>query len=236
MQLLVSVKSAEEASAALAGGADIVDAKDPAAGALGAVSLDDFRAIAAAVAGARPLSAALGDAIDEMTLRRSAHTFATAGASFVKVGFAGVAHADRVATLLAAAVRGASASRVVAVAYADADRAASISRDRLMGAAARAGARGLLLDTFDQYAGGLRDLLAPRDLAAWVDAAHDAGLFVALAGKLTAIDLPFVRDAGADIAGVRGAACDGARSGRVSATRVRDLKFAFERIGGLSAG
>jgi uncharacterized protein (UPF0264 family) len=234
MQLLVSVKSAEEASAALAGGADIVDAKDPAAGALGAVSLDDFRAIAAAVAGARPLSAALGDAIDEMTLRRSAHTFATAGASFVKVGFAGVAHADRVATLLAAAVRGASASRVVAVAYADG--AASLSRDRLIGAAARAGARGLLLDTFDKYAGGLRDLLAPRDLAAWVDAAHDAGLFVALAGKLTAIDLPFVRDAGADIAGVRGAACDGARSGRVSATRVRDLKFAFERIGGPSAG
>jgi hypothetical protein len=46
---------------------------------------------------------------------------------------------------------------------------------------------------------------------------------VALAGKLQADDLAFVRDAGADIAGVRGAACDGARTGRVSAEKVRQL-------------
>ncbi|HEX2310549.1 MAG TPA: (5-formylfuran-3-yl)methyl phosphate synthase, partial [Vicinamibacterales bacterium] len=58
----------------------------------------------------------------------------------------------------------------------------------------------------------------------WVERAHDAGLLVALAGKLAADDLAYVRDAGADIAGVRGAACDGGRTGRVSAERVRRLR------------
>ena len=38
MRLLVSVRSAEEAAAAVMGGADIVDAKEPALGSLGPVS------------------------------------------------------------------------------------------------------------------------------------------------------------------------------------------------------
>ena len=45
MHLLVSVRNAEEAAAALAGGADVIDAKDPAAGALGPVPVQVFREI-----------------------------------------------------------------------------------------------------------------------------------------------------------------------------------------------
>ena len=55
--------------------------------------------------------------------------------------------------------------------------------------------------------------------------AHAAGLQVALAGALRAEDLPVVRDTGADIAGVRSAAChEGRRSGRLDAARVRALR------------
>ena len=43
MHLLVSVRSAEEAASALAGGADVIDAKDPAAGTLGPVAAQVFR-------------------------------------------------------------------------------------------------------------------------------------------------------------------------------------------------
>jgi uncharacterized protein (UPF0264 family) len=57
-------------------------------------------------------------------------------------------------------------------------------------------------------------------------------LLVAVAGKLTATDLPLVRDAGADIAGVRGAACAGGRSGVVSRALVRVL---LERCGSVDA-
>ena len=248
MRLLVSVASAAEASAALAGGADVIDAKNPMAGGLGAVSAETLRAIHATVADekgydpfstekgvvplfreARLVTAAIGDAADEAAIERTACAFAGAGAALVKVGFAGMTSASRVEALIRAAVRGARAGSdgnggVVAVAYADADRAASLAAGALVDVAARAGATGVLLDTADKAGPGLRGLLSPTALAAWVSAAREAGLLVALAGRLTAEDLAFVRDAGADIAGVRGAACEGGRSGRVSIERVALLR------------
>ena len=63
MRLLVSVADAEDARAAVEGGADIVDAKDPAQGALGSVAPATLEAIVHAVDGARPVSAAVGDAV-----------------------------------------------------------------------------------------------------------------------------------------------------------------------------
>jgi uncharacterized protein (UPF0264 family) len=230
MQLLVSVASAAEASAALAGGADFIDAKNPLMGALGMVTEEVLRDIRAIVAGARPVTAALGDAADEAQVEAAARLFANAGAALVKVGFAGITSGPRARALTIAAVRGAAAgnrgaSGVVAVAYADADRAASLAAGALIDVAARAGATGILLDTADKAGPGLRGLIAPADLARWVAEAHAGGLFVALAGKLMADDLALVRDAGADIAGVRGAACDGGRVGRIASEKVRQLKM-----------
>jgi uncharacterized protein (UPF0264 family) len=225
MQLLVSVKSVEEAIAALAGGADLIDAKDPAAGALGAVSLDVLRDIHSTVAGLRPVSAALGDAIDEVSIEQSARAYALAGASLVKIGFAGVSGLVRLSALIDAARRGAAAhAGIIAVAYADADRAASPDPRLIVEAAAHAGAAGVLLDTADKHGPGLRALMTRASLVSWVVAAHDAGLLVALAGKLSADDLEFVRDAGADIAGVRGAACEGERTGQIMLGKVRELR------------
>ena len=229
MRLLVSVRNAVEASAALAGGADLIDAKDPSAGALGAVSVEMLHDIAGTVGRERPVSAAIGDAVEAAAVEHAACAYAAAGAALVKLGFAGIAGPMRVATLTAAAVRGAKSgsdgkSGVVAVAYADADAAENLAPGVLVEVAARAGARGVLLDTADKRGPGLRELMAPSALAAWVAEAHEAGLFAAVAGKLTAADLVYVRDAGADIAGVRGAACDGGRSGRVTADRVRVLR------------
>ena len=61
MRLLVSVVSADEARRALAGGADIIDVKDPREGALGAPSPRVLSEVVAAVGGAAPVSVALGD-------------------------------------------------------------------------------------------------------------------------------------------------------------------------------
>jgi len=229
MRLLVSVANAAETSAALAGGADVIDAKNPLTGALGAVSADVLREIHARVGGARLVTAAIGDAADETDVERAAGTFAAAGAALVKVGFAGMTSASRVGELITAAVRGARTGSggtggVVAVAYADADRVASVAAGAFVDVAARAGATGVLLDTADKSGPGLRGLMTPTALARWVAEAHDAGLLVAVAGKLTADDLAFVRDAGADIAGVRGAACDGGRTGRLSSDKVALLR------------
>ena len=227
MQLLVSVANAEEAAAALAGGADIIDAKDPCAGALGAVPVSVLRDIHDVVGDARPVTAALGDASDAVAIERTARTFAQSGAAFVKVGFAGIESRSRIAELVAATVYGSRAgdprAGVVAVAYADADRVSSVAFEALLSAAAQGGAEGVLVDTADKHGPGLRQLVTAATLSRWVGDAREAGLFMAVAGKLTADDLAFVRSSGADIAGVRGAACDGGRAGRVSAEKVRLL-------------
>jgi uncharacterized protein (UPF0264 family) len=235
--LLVSVADSQEAEAALEGGADIVDAKDPRAGALGPVALDAFRSIEAAVGGSRPVSAALGDASDERAIEQAARTYASHGAALVKIGFLPDADAGRIASLIEAAATGATAhgmaTGVVAVEYADAR-----DRTRVHGAAfadvcARAGAAGVMLDTIDKQGSALPSLLDAHALAAWVQHAHGLGLTTGLAGRLSSRDLSSVLAAGADVAAVRGAACEGGRYGRVTADLVRLLRepALFEPVG-----
>jgi uncharacterized protein (UPF0264 family) len=227
MRLLVSVSDGAEAREALEGGADVIDAKDPASGALGAVSLAAFAGIAQAVDRARPLTAALGEAIDPVAIEAAARAFTRAGASLVKVGLSGVADPVRQRALTAAAVRGARAAAmpscgVVVVAYADTHDGPSSAE--VIALAREAGAAGVLLDTQYKAGPGLRQYHSPAWLASWVRDAHAAGLQAMLAGRLRPDDLPALHDTGADVAGVRGAACDGGRTGRVAAANVRSLR------------
>jgi uncharacterized protein (UPF0264 family) len=226
MRLLVSARNAADAAAALAGGADIVDAKEPSAGALGAVTIDVLREMLSTVDAARPVSAALGDAKDAAAeLERRVRAHAAEGVAFVKIGFAGIIDTDRVTDLIASAVgaAGAHACAVVAVGYADAGRVGGIGCDALFDAATRGGAAGVLIDTADKAGPGLLQLSSPAALRRFVSAAHDRGLSIALAGKLSSVDLAVVRDVGADIAGVRGAACHAGRESAISEARVRVL-------------
>src|SRR5205809_4525549 len=107
MQLLVSVADASEGRAALLGGADVIDAKDPGEGALGAVRPEVLRELRAAVGAARPLSAALGDAGPPLLVECRARAAARLGAMFVKVGFRGAATFSQAHRRAAAAGRGA---------------------------------------------------------------------------------------------------------------------------------
>jgi len=227
VQLLVSVRDADEAHAALAGGAEIIDAKEPARGALGAVAPSVLAAIRTAVDDAHPLSAALGDAPALGPLGDAVRHAAELGLAYVKIGFCGIRARARAAALLATAVRGAHAAGtgtgVIAVAYADAERVGSLSPEAILEVAASTGARGVLLDTARKEGGGLLALMDCSSIVHWVRAAHEADMVAALAGKLSVDDVGVIRALGADIVGVRGAACDGGRDGRISAARVRAL-------------
>ncbi len=226
MQLLISVAGPAEARAALRGGADVIDAKDPRRGALGPVSVRRLAAIRAAVAGARPLSAAVGDATSEDAVAGSVAAALSVGVAFVKLGLAGVTsetRADRLAGAARRAVEPAVVSRLVLVAYADWRSAASLPPARVVAVAAGTGAAGVLLDTATKRV-PLFAVESPAAVAAWVAAAHAAGLFAALAGGLSGPDLARARSLGADVVGVRGAACVGGRTGRVSRARVAALR------------
>jgi (5-formylfuran-3-yl)methyl phosphate synthase len=227
VQLLVSVADAIEARRAVDGGADIIDAKDPLNGALGAVSLVTLEQIYSVVSGRRMVTAALGDASNEASVEQFAFEYGRVGVGFVKIGFAGITDIGHVERLLVAAVRGTRATGhhcgVVAVAYADTGGTTSVDPTALIDVTARTGASGVLFDTAIKRGPGLRQLVAPRALDAWVARAQHARLTVALAGKLTRDDLSFIADTGADIAGVRGAACEDGRTSSITEERVRLL-------------
>lgn len=227
MQLLVSVADQREARAALTGGADLIDAKEPRRGSLGAVAPQRLRAICDAVGAERPVSAALGDAMNPGRIGRAAQVAVKAGVTYVKVGFRGIESAARVRQLAVAAGAGAGV-RVILVGYADWDRVGSAQPDVILDVAAAVHATGVLMDTAIKDV-GLFDLVPPGVVTAWVAAAHAAGLIAALAGSLTGPDLRTARETGADIVGVRGAACIGGRTGCVSAARVGALSALARR-------
>ena len=96
-------------------------------------------------------------------------------------------------------------------------------------AARRAGAGGCLLDTAVKDGRGLFEWLTPEALAELVADGHTAGLEMALAGALRAEELDLVRATGADIAGVRSAACrDGRRTAPLDAARIGRLRAECE--------
>jgi hypothetical protein len=231
MRILVSVRDAAEARAAIDGGADIIDAKDPSGGPLGPVALDTLCAIVAVSTPLRPVSAAFGDLSSAGTPETdggAARAMAQIGLAFVKVGLDGitdVATGARVATAFRGALDGESGPALVLATYADHPAETSLGAWDVLEVAKESGAAGLLLDTAEKTdpRRTLFDCMGADTIARWISAAHAAGLFVALAGSLGIDDLSRARSLEADIMGVRGAACTGGRTGVISTDRVREL-------------
>jgi hypothetical protein len=226
VRLLVSVTDAAEARLAVAGGVDIVDVKNPAEGSLGAPAPGVIERVREEVPAELPVSVALGDlpALPG-TAALAAVGAARSGAAYVKVGLWGAATEDDAAAVLRAALAG--GVPVIAGAYADAERVETppLGPHSLVAAAGAAGVAGCLLDTAVKDGRGLLEWMDPDALAALVAEAHAAGLVVALAGALRAEDLPAIRETGADIAGVRSAACrDGLRTAPIDPDRIARLR------------
>jgi uncharacterized protein (UPF0264 family) len=229
MQLLVSLRAADEVTAALAGGADIIDAKEPARGPLGAVAPEVLEAISAAVPATVAFSAALGDFTAADAVRSAV---AAAGLAprlapvYLKLGFAGASPGSvprLVATALAAASEGVAHPVIVPVAYADCLDARSPEPEEILHAAITAGAHAILLDTYTKDGVGLLARLEITRVRALATRARAAGLLVALAGSLDPAAIGEVLGL-ADVIGVRGSACVGGRGGRVNASLVRRIR------------
>ncbi len=228
----MSVRDADEARAALAGGADIVDAKDPGAGALGALPSATLRAIRDALPAGTSCSVALGDAPSAAAITAQLAALRPGEVVFAKLGFAGLRTESEVRSALARAgeaLRTVSPCQLVAVAYADWESAGAPSPATVVAAAVAEGAAGILLDTALKGGKRLTDLVPAGAVAAFVAAASSAGLLVALAGSLGEAEFSAVLRAGADVVGVRGAACEGGRNGRVTEGKVAALRAALDR-------
>jgi (5-formylfuran-3-yl)methyl phosphate synthase len=231
VRLLVSVRSGDEVPSALAGGADIIDAKEPRRGSLGAVSRDVLSEIVGAVPGAFPLSIAVGDvatALEVEELIAGLEPNLREGPVYVKLGFASVGCWETIARLLRVAVvtatRHPTRLGIIAVAYADAAQAGTATAEVILEAAVKARCMGAMLDTYLKNGNGLFRFIDQVQLARWLDRARAAGLVSAVAGSLAVPDIGALSALNPDVVGVRGAACEGGRDGVVSQSRVAAIR------------
>jgi uncharacterized protein (UPF0264 family) len=227
--LLVSVRDEHEAVAALAGGADWIDLKEPRRGPLGPVDLVTARAVAAAVAGRAPLSAAAGELLDGPSSPRR-HLTEEPSISYMKLGLAGCARQPADLSWYAAAdqIR-AAGKQLVAVVYADHGAADSPRAESIVQLAVNTPCPWVLWDTFDKSTGMLLDHISAANLATQLDAARRAGMRTVVAGRLDATVLPRLPLELIDMIAVRGAACGGSRDGAVSRELVARLKTTLAR-------
>lgn len=200
-RLLASVTSEEEARLAAACGADIIDCKDPARGALGALACETVSRIRRAVPAHVPVSATIGDLPSEPELvLEAARAMAATGCDIVKIGlFPG---GDARATIARLGSGLAPPRSLVAVMMADAPVDLA-----LVPALGAAGFVGVMLDTAAKDGRTLLDHQSADALRAFVTSAHAAGLFAGLAGSLRLAQIPDLRALGADVLGFRGALC-----------------------------
>ncbi|MBV8538284.1 MAG: (5-formylfuran-3-yl)methyl phosphate synthase [Alphaproteobacteria bacterium] len=226
--LLASVRSAAEARQALAGGADIIDLKEPAAGALGRLPDATIREILRAVDGRRPTSATIGDMeLSPPRVLEAVRDMAAAGVDIVKFGVFG---GDAPGTLAALAAPARSGLRLVAVLFADRDPDFD-----LIDRCADTGLYGIMLDTADKRAGPLTTHLGRAALARFVQRGRDKGLLTGLAGSLSARDVPDLLTLSPDYLGFRSALATGGRSGELDPAAVVRLRALLDARSSSSA-
>lgn len=227
--MLVSVKTpAEAAIAAVVDGVTVIDVKDPSQGSLGFAGAAITNNIAAAIASKNKLlSVALGEIqeidFDEVSRIDWTHV------DFVKIGLSGFYQNPRWRSVLCDALAHVP-TRVSRVLVLYVDQIEASEATDMIQDAQEAGLAVALLDTFDKSRG--------NTFAHWTDDAV-GGVFASaarrklttvLAGSIGLADLPRAFRTGADLIGVRGAVCEGDRSGSLSQQRLASLIAAYREV------
>ena len=220
--LLVSVRSVAEAKSALAGGAALLDVKEPANGPLGRAPDSVIGAILEVAGGRCAVSAALGE------LRQREPGFAGQRLSYVKWGLSGFGREKHwQEELVAAAERlrhSSPTTRAVAVAYADWEIARAPRPSDVCNFACDNRWPALLLDTWQKDGRTLLDHCTPAEITRLCVQCRAAGVRIALAGSLGARQIRRLAAADPDWFAVRTAVCKGGRrDGFVEIDRVRRL-------------
>jgi uncharacterized protein (UPF0264 family) len=211
-ELLVSVRSVHEAKAALAGGAAVVDVKEPKMGSLGRCREATISDVIRFVAGRSLVSAALGELLETPA------PYSGAGLSFAKWGLAGYGSSLRWRRDLTAAgerlQQTPARCLLVAVAYADWRRSHAPKPEEVCDFACQHSSGALLLDTWGKDGTTLLDWLAIETVFDVCRRCQAAGLGVALAGSLGETEIKRLRPAEPNWFAVRGSVCQGGRRER----------------------
>jgi uncharacterized protein (UPF0264 family) len=225
--LLASVRSDDEALDAVAAGAELIDLKEPDAGALGGLAISDIARIVHALRAkypVKPISATIGDvpphALDEIAAR--VIEVAGAGVDYVKVGVMPGPAALRCLDLLASLP-----AAVVPVWLCDGEMNAEHVAHAL-----ELGFVGLMFDTEGKDGRTLFDHVEADTLARWLRLAREHGVMCGVAGSLGWPQLAQIRALAPDVAGFRTALCVDGRRSRLDPQRVAQWAGALHRSGG----
>lgn len=229
--LLASVRSDDEAFDAAQAGADLIDLKEPNAGALGGVSISDITRIARRLRAqypVKPISATIGDvpsdALDEIATR--VIEVSDAGVDYVKVGVTRGPAArrclDQLASLPAA---------VVPVLLCDGGM-----EGELVAYAATLGFVGVMFDTSGKDGSTLFDHVDSDTLAQWLRITRERGAMSGIAGSLGWAQYDRIRALAPDVAGFRSALCVDGRRSRLDPQRVAQWAAALHRPAGEVSG
>lgn len=228
----MSVRSDVEARAAVAGGAAIIDVKEPSGGSLGMASPAVWAAVRAAVPNSVAVSVALGELRDGSRLAIAPACWS--GIAYRKLGLAGAGPSWRERWReIRSRLRGESPAgrpKWVAVAYLDWETVAAPDPESVIDEAATVDeCPGVLFDTADKS----RRVEFDARFERWVARAKEVGRFVALAGSLDERAIRRLRPLEPDIFAVRGAACRGGdRNAPLDPDRVARLVESVERGSG----
>jgi uncharacterized protein (UPF0264 family) len=214
MRVLISPESVEEALSIIDFGMDILDIKNTKEGSLGAqfpwnikriVEQTDYRGV--------KTSATLGDLpYKPGTAAQAAYGVAVTGVTYIKAGLYGCKTQEQAFEMMDAirkAVRMVSKTAdVVAAGYADWRRFGGLDPISVVEAAADARCDLVMVDTAIKDGKTLFDNMSMEEIKAFIDAAHTAGMEVALAGSIKRKDADALVKLGPDLIGVRGAVCE----------------------------
>ncbi len=213
---LASVTSAEEVRMVM-NEADIIDLKNPALGALGALPHPLVESLVRLVGGRKPVSATIGDLpMSKNTVCEAVECMANTGVDIVKVGFFGSEGHVECANALASI---SGYCKIVAVLFADQQPDFS-----LLETLAETGFHGVMLDTSDKLSGSLQRWLDHELLQQFVAKGRSEGLVTGLAGSLGLEDITGLAEMDPDYLGFRGALChDSLRQSPVDSERVQSV-------------
>lgn len=205
-QLLISVTNLKEARLALENGADLIDLKDPNAGALGALPISVVRSVVAYVKQTdryRSTSATIGDVpMQSDTLRDRVKKMQETNVDYIKIGFFETSNYQ--ASLNALSHLAKSGVKLIAVLFAEMKYP-----DNLIQAITQAGFVGVMLDTAEKNGLNLLDYFDDMELLAFVQNATKSDLIVGLAGSLKSQHIALLKKLNPTYLGFRGGVCEG---------------------------
>lgn len=201
-KMLASVNCLSEAIMAEQANVDIIDLKQPALGALGALETSLVNTIVNSPELSKAISATVGDLPMQADIIFAAvEKMAATGVDYVKIGF--FPEGDWLPVIQQLQPLTKTGIQLIAVLFADQNPNLDSIKDF-----AQAGFSGVMLDTMNKQNGSLTQVMPLKEIQTFVENSKKYKLLCGLAGSLRLQDIARLKPLQADYLGFRGALCN----------------------------